>query len=98
MDLNNVPITWKIDKLNELLGKMQSDINYSFHVVTGDDKDNFISNTRNIINNAVLLFKQGRVNQLDYDIKNKAFIEWNKRLNECLQCFPEFKQDNEKTL
>lgn len=93
-----MPIVWKIDKIIELLNKMENDINYSTRVIAGDNKDLFIANARQIAMNGAILFKNGKINQLDLEQRNIAFENYNNEIDNILSCFPEFMDSKENGL
>ena len=96
MDLNNMTPQAKIQKITELLNKMEMDINYSTKVATGDNKEKFMEDARQIAINATVMLVNGRINQItDLYIRNQAIMKWNTLLDNTLCCFPEFMEEKQ---
>lgn len=95
--LQDMQITEKINALQSLIAKAELDVEYSIQVRWGDNKEQTINEAKTFINNARLLFQNGKIDQLDYDMKQEAFAHYHTKLDSYLKMFPEFELNDIQT-
>lgn len=97
-DISEMNINEKIYALQGVLAKALLDTEYSIKCVLGSDKMMTIARMNIVLDNAKALFIEGRVNQLDLDIRNKTLALYNAQLDDCLTKFPEYNKEEENEL
>lgn len=78
----------KIDLLTQNLNRAKLDLSYSMRVAWGNDAETEKFHMQTLINNARLLFVQGRINQLDYEERERARRTNMNELDKALARFP----------
>ncbi len=82
--------------LQSKIAKASLDVEYSIGIKCGNDKDEKLAKMRTMAKNAIELFGTGRINSLDYDVREKAIRDWQERLEAALSCFPDYEAEEEK--
>lgn len=95
MDLN-MTIPEKINCLETCLNKAEN-VEYSVQVKWGNNQDETRREIRVAIENARQLFERGRIDQLDYDVRQEAYNKWHNILNAHLRKFPEYYNTQDKS-
>ena len=74
------------------------DIAYSINVFWGSDPQTSKLEIIQILNNARELLFTGRINQLDYDVRQQTVDNLNALLDSKLAMFPEYRIENQEKL
>lgn len=97
MRLEDMNILEKANQLEALIAKSDLDTEYSIQVKWIDNPSNTKQQAKVLIDNARLLFQNGRIDQLDYDMKAEAFANYNTQFDSFLKRFPEFALNDVQT-
>ncbi|MBE6156284.1 MAG: hypothetical protein E7161_00860 [Firmicutes bacterium] len=89
MNLNEMSIEEKINILESLITRANTDLDYSLSVRWGQNKETSILELQMLVNGAKELFLTGRINSIDYEERINTVGVWSKALNEALRKFPE---------
>jgi len=90
MNLDEMRIEEKIIRLEALLAKAHADLDYSFSVRWGEDKEEAIRNMYVTLESSKLMFMGGRIFDVDYERREETIKKFNESLNAHLCKFPEF--------
>lgn len=94
MKLENMTVQEKINQLEGLIAKTDLDVDYAIQVAWKSNAVDTKKDARILIDNARTLFSNGRIDTLDYDVRNQAITNYSNKLDEYLRMFPEYAQDN----
>lgn len=92
--LQDLNILEKANQLEALIAKADLDIDYSIQVKWGGSKNDAERDARVLIANTRLLFQSGRIDQLDMEVREKAFANYHTMLDSYLKRFPEYELDD----
>ncbi len=80
----------KAYELRRQLALCESDISYSTQVSWGNNKDDAIQAMNNLIKNTIELFGTSRIDDVDYDLRDQVINDYDVKLEEALQKFPQY--------
>jgi hypothetical protein len=95
MNLEEMTPLEKANLLEKLIAKAELDLDYSMKVKNVEDFAITFSSMKQIIKNTRELFATGRINKLDYDVRQTTINKYHNVLDGYLKKFPEFQNEEE---
>ncbi len=80
----------KAYELRRQLALCEEDIAYSIQVLWGTNKEDTIQHMNNLIKNTIELFGTNRIDDIDYDLRDQVIADYDAKLEEALQKFPQY--------
>lgn len=90
MRLEDMSVLEKANKLEELLAKADSDVEYAITVAWRNNAEEDKKTARIAIENARTIFREPQIGSLDSDIQADTYANSNTILDNCLRMFPEY--------
>lgn len=94
MRLEDMSILEKANKLEGLLAKADTDVEYAITVAWKNNAEEDKRNAKTIIENARTMFASQRIQSLDLDVRASTYAHYNTLLDSCLKMFPEYAKND----
>lgn len=88
--LEEMSVLEKADQLEALIAKSDLDTDYSIQVEWDENPAKTKQGAKVLIDNTKILFQSGKINQLDFDMRNEANNNYSIKLDSYLKRFPEY--------
>lgn len=88
--LEEMSVIEKANVLQSLVAKADLEVDYAIQVKWKTNKDDEIREIGVLLDNTRNLFSTGRIDNLDYDVRNSTIENYNNRLTSYITMFPEY--------
>ena len=103
-NVNEMSVDEKISALQSCINRARvgeqnpGSVEYEFLLNSklGDDRGQALSYYSVLVSNAAVMFG-GRLNDLDYDVRQQAIIDYNKKLDDALLSFPGYEKTEDQS-